>query len=195
MAARTSPEVVRGGRRAELLQIAARLFADGGYAGTSMGDIGAAAGISGPALYWHFSSKEALLSELLADVSENLLSGAKACRAAAADREDALTRLVDAHLTFAVGDPAMITLHERELGHLPPDTQHRIRRAQRLYIEEWVAALRQVHPTSREEHCRAVVQGTFGLLNATPRLTWMSAPELTHVLRQAALATLGSVPA
>ena len=193
MATRTSSEVGRGGRRAELLEIAARLFADGGYAGTSMGDIGAAAGISGPALYWHFSSKEALLSELLADVSEDLLSGARACRAEATDGAQALALLVDAHLAFAVGEVAMITLHERELVHLPPDTQHRIRRAQRLYIEEWVAALRQVHPASSAERCRAVVQGTFGLLNSTPRLTWMSASELTRVLRQAALATLGSV--
>jgi AcrR family transcriptional regulator len=60
-------------RRDELLDAAAELFAVGGFAGVTMDDIGAATGISGPALYHHFDGKEALLGEMLVAISEHLL--------------------------------------------------------------------------------------------------------------------------
>ncbi|GAB3900977.1 hypothetical protein GCM10027612_63580 [Microbispora bryophytorum subsp. camponoti] len=59
-------------RRAEILEAAAGLFAARGFHGVSIEDIGAAVGISGPALYRHFSGKEALLTEMLLDISERL---------------------------------------------------------------------------------------------------------------------------
>src|SRR5688572_4200748 len=52
-------------RREMIVAAAAELFHERGYAGTSIEDIGAAVGMTGPAIYRHFSSKEALLSELL----------------------------------------------------------------------------------------------------------------------------------
>lgn len=59
-------------RRAEILEAAADLFAARGFHGVSIEDIGAAVGVSGPALYRHFSGKEALLTEMLLDISERL---------------------------------------------------------------------------------------------------------------------------
>ena len=54
-----------GGRRAELLAGALRLFRQRGYHATSINDIGAAVGVSGPALYRHFESKDDLLAEAI----------------------------------------------------------------------------------------------------------------------------------
>ncbi|MBC8994507.1 helix-turn-helix transcriptional regulator, partial [Micromonospora chalcea] len=51
----------RRSRRDEILEIAVGLFAARGYHGVSMDDIGAAAGVTGPALYHHFAGKEAML--------------------------------------------------------------------------------------------------------------------------------------
>ena len=48
-----------------MLRHAARLFAERGYRGTAVEDIGAACGISGPAVYKHFTNKQAILSRLL----------------------------------------------------------------------------------------------------------------------------------
>ena len=62
-------------RRQELLSIAAELFAARGFANVTVDDLGDAAGVSGPALYHHFSGKEALLGEMLVDISEYLLEG------------------------------------------------------------------------------------------------------------------------
>ena len=60
-------------RRQQLVRAASRLFAERGFRAVSMEDLAAEAGVSGPAVYRHFASKEALLADLLIDVSEQLL--------------------------------------------------------------------------------------------------------------------------
>ena len=67
----------RRSRRDEILEIAVGLFATRGYHGVSMDDIGAAAGVTGPALYHHFAGKEAMLAAALIPVSEQLLAGGR----------------------------------------------------------------------------------------------------------------------
>ena len=67
----------RRSRRDEILEIAVALFATRGYHGVSMDDIGAAAGVTGPALYHHFAGKEAMLVAALIPVSERLLAGGR----------------------------------------------------------------------------------------------------------------------
>lgn len=55
------------GTRGRILEAAARLFAERGYAGTSVRDIARELGIANPSLYYHFKSKEDILTELLAE--------------------------------------------------------------------------------------------------------------------------------
>ncbi len=52
-------------RRGELLDIAAKLFAERGFKNTTVRDIADAAGILSGSLYHHFDSKEAMVDELL----------------------------------------------------------------------------------------------------------------------------------
>ena len=61
-------------RRQQILDIAAELFAARGFHGVSVAELGAACGISGPALYKHFESKDAMLAEMLVSISETLLA-------------------------------------------------------------------------------------------------------------------------
>ena len=62
--------MVSGGtRREEILDAAAGLFADRGYHGVSIDDIGAAVGMSGPGIYRHFASKEDILAQMLLRIS------------------------------------------------------------------------------------------------------------------------------
>src|SRR3982751_2269662 len=89
----------RRSRREEILEIAVGLFATRGYHGVSMDDIGAAAGVTGPALYHHFAGKEAMLAAALNPVSENLLAGGRARVAEyTGDPLACLTALVDFHV-------------------------------------------------------------------------------------------------
>src|SRR3954469_3937500 len=78
----------RRSRRDEILEIAVGLFASRGYHGVSMDDIGAAAGVTGPALYHHFAGKEAMLVAALIPVSERLLAGGRDHIAAHAEDPD-----------------------------------------------------------------------------------------------------------
>src|SRR5918911_4327851 len=84
----------RRSRREEILQVAVGLFAARGYHGVSMDDVGAAAGVTGPALYHHFAGKEAMLAAALIPVSERLLAGGRERVAAGCPPQDTLTALV-----------------------------------------------------------------------------------------------------
>ena len=169
--ARPPAQSRRRSRREEILEIAVGLFASRGYHGVSMDDIGAAAGVTGPALYHHFAGKEAMLVAALIPVSEGLLAGGRACIAEHPDRPlDALAALVDFHVDFALGNPAVIALQLHELDRLPEEPRRQIRRLQRLYVEEWVNTLTALRPDLDPAEARVLAHGAFGLMNSTPFL-------------------------
>ena len=180
-------------RRRELLAIAARLFAERGYGGTSIDDLGAAAGISGPALYWHFPSKDALLAEMLTDISERLLDGAQGCVAASGDPTSAIRALVEFQAAFAVENPALITVHQRELPHLAARDRQVVRRTQRRYLEEWVTVLAALHPHVDQRELLTATHAVFGLLNSTPYLPAQDQDRLRAALVALALAAVASI--
>lgn len=179
-------------RRAEILAAAAELFARRGYHGASIGDLGRAVGLTGPALYRHFRGKEAVLAEMLLDISGRLRAdGAR--RAADPDPDRALDALLRGHIAFSLDNPALITVHERELDNVPEPQRHEIRRLQRAYVEEWVAVLRRLRPGLADDRTRAAVHACFGLLNSTPRsaaaLDRAAMGDLLHGMARAALTT------
>lgn len=157
-----------GSRRSQILDAAARLFARHGFHGVSMDDIGTAVGMSGPGLYRHFSGKTAVLTEMLLRISERLVADGGSRAAAAPDARAALDALLRGHIEFALGQPALITVHDRELGNVPEPDRRRIRRLQRLYVEEWVTVLTELFPRADQPALRAAVHAAFGLLNSTP---------------------------
>ena len=155
-------------RSAALLRESARLFAERGFAGVSLEDLGAAVGISGPAVYRHFASKQALLGALLVDVSEGLLDGGRTVVAATSSPRDRLDALVAFHTEFALADADVIRVQDRDLASLSDQDRHRVRRLQREYVEVWIGVLSQLHPASSEADLRVRAHACFGLLNSTP---------------------------
>jgi AcrR family transcriptional regulator len=155
-------------RRSQLIAAAERLVAERGYLAVRLEDIGAAAGVSGPAIYRHFPNKEALLVELLVGISTRLLAGATDVVTHAGGPADALNGLIDFHLDFALGESDLIRIQDRDLGHLPPTAKRQVRKAQRQYVEIWVDVLRQLDDTLREADARLMAHAAFGLLNSTP---------------------------
>ena len=154
-------------RRAQIRSAAARLFATRGFHGVSIEDIGVSCGISGPAVYRHFPSKDALLADLLVSISEHLLAGGREQAAAAADGRDALHRLVAFHLDFSLGNPDLIRVQDRDLANLG-DAGRRVRRLQRSYVDVWTQALLDAVPGLTEAAARSRAHAVFGLLNSTP---------------------------
>jgi AcrR family transcriptional regulator len=166
---RTPSQARRRSRREEILEIAVGLFASRGYHGVSMDDIGAAAGVTGPALYHHFAGKEAMLAAALIPVSEQLLEGGRARIAGhPEDPMAALAALIDFHVDFALTNPAVITLQLHELDRLPEEPKRQIRRLQRQYVEEWVNTISTVRPDLDASEARVLAHGAFGFMNSTP---------------------------
>lgn len=155
-------------RRSQLIAAAERLVAERGYPAVRLEDIGAAAGVSGPAIYRHFPNKEALLVELLVGISTRLLAGATDVVSRAGDARSALDGLVDFHLDFALGESDLIRIQDRDLPSLPPGAKRQVRKAQRQYVEIWVDVLRQLNMSLREDDARLMAHAAFGLLNSTP---------------------------
>jgi AcrR family transcriptional regulator len=181
----------RRSRREEILEIAVGLFATRGYHGVSMDDIGAAAGVTGPALYHHFAGKEAMLAAALNPVSEGLLAGGRGRVAEAREPAAALVALVAFHVDFALNNPAVIALHLHELDRLPDEPRREIRRLQRLYVEEWVRVLMALRAELAAQEARVLAHAAFGLMNSTPFLSGeVDRVRCAELLRAATLAAL-----
>jgi AcrR family transcriptional regulator len=163
-----TPPSGRQSRREELLRAAARLFAERGYDGVTVEDIGGDVGMSGPALYYHFPSKEALLGEMLVTVTEYVLNNALAISKERRDPDALLEELIWRHATMLVDRPELVTVQYRNLSHASAADRLRVASLQRQYVQIWADALVQRYSGLDPEIARAAVYATIGLLNSTP---------------------------
>ena len=104
----TERDRAKADRQAAILHEAARLFAERGYSGVSLEDLGAAVGVSGPAVYRHFENKQALLGAILVGVSQRLRAGGRAVVEAGGAPEEQLRAIIAFHVDFALADADVI---------------------------------------------------------------------------------------
>src|SRR5919112_5705244 len=178
-------------RRTQILDTAAALFAERGFHGVSVVELGAACGISGPALYKHFPSKDAMLAEMLVKISEQLLRVGRERVTAASDSRAALRALVDWHVDFALHHKPLIVVQDRDWASLPHQARERVRTLQREYIDLWAGRLQEVHPDLSQQRARAMARAAFGLINSTPHSATLPEPEMRLLLGQMAVRALG----
>ncbi|MBA3338393.1 MAG: TetR/AcrR family transcriptional regulator [Geodermatophilaceae bacterium] len=181
-------------RRDEILRVAAQLFAERGFHGVGVDDIGAAAGITGPGIYRHFDSKDAILGEMLVRISERLLAGGQArVEDAKGDAIAAIAGLIAWQTDFALSNPALIVVQDRDLANVADRDRRQVRQLQRRYVEVWVDVLTRLHPQAREAQIRARAHALFGLINSTPHSAGeLGAEAMSGILTQMALAAATS---
>lgn len=151
-------------RRARLLQAARDLLRERGWHAVAMGDIGAAAGISGPAVYRHFKNKEELLVAALQHAADLLWS---ALPQGPGDGPEVLLRAyVDGHARFVVENTDLVELWYQESRHLPGGARTAQRRLQRRYVERWVDVLLECRPELSPDEARIMVRGAIGTLHS-----------------------------
>ena len=177
-------------RREQILDTAASLFAERGFHGVSMHDIGAACGISGPALYKHFPSKQAVLAEMLVSISEELLRVGRERVDAAADPHAAVVGLVDWHVDFALRHRPLIVVQDRDWESLPTEARERVRSLQREYVDLWAAELRLVNDALDLPTARSMAHAAFGLINSTPHSGLLPDDQMRALLTRMALGAL-----
>jgi AcrR family transcriptional regulator len=141
-----SPDRRRTDRRARILQAGMDLFHRKGYHATGMDEIGAAAGITGPGIYRHFVSKEAILATGIRAAITGVLERNRAIVAAADSPRAALEGLIANFVNGLIADRWLSAMVMRERHALSPETRLWVERSEAAHIGAWVRALRQVRP-------------------------------------------------
>jgi AcrR family transcriptional regulator len=155
-------------RREVLLDAAIRLFAERGFDGVAIEEIGAAAGIAGPSIYHHFASKRELLLTAMLDGAEQLNLGlAKALEQPSPDA--ALRELLGSYAGYSLTHHAVVEVLVAEVAHAPEPERHRMRQAQHDYIAAWVRLLRETRPGMGPHEARVRVQAVLTVVNDVSR--------------------------
>ena len=163
--------------RLRLLDAAAHVLAEKGFAGMRLSDVGEVAGVQAPAIYYHFSNKEDLAGEVF-------VAGLIRCRLTlestlrAHEGEDPLERLaiaIDAHLrmTARQSDYARAWMH-RITGDVPAQVQELCQPDERAYGRVWTRLITEAKDAGllRDDiDAKVAQQLVIGALNALS-FTW-----------------------
>jgi AcrR family transcriptional regulator len=182
-------------RKERILNAASELIAKEGYHAVSMADIGAAAGITGSGIYRHFTGKAAVLVALFDRIIDRLLDEERRIVQELDDLPEALHRLVHGQVEFVVADRELAQIYHHEISNLPEEDQRRLRRKQRLYLEEWVHLLHELRDDLSDTDSRAVVHAAIGAIqSALFHASGLPEERLRQLLTEAAWAVLGASP-
>lgn len=130
-------------RRDELLAIAARLIATRGFSATTVRDVADEAGILSGSLYHHFSSKEAILVELLRRFMTNLLERFESIAVEAGGPRMVLDRLVDQAFRTIESEPDAVGIYQNESSFLATQPGFEFVSEYSARMEEiWMTAIR-----------------------------------------------------
>jgi len=154
-------------RKERILAAAADLLAGKGYHAVGMADIGSAAGVTGSAIYRHFTSKSAVLVALFDQVIDQLLAEAHETARTDARPHEVLSRLVSGQVEFVVTRRELTQVYHNEIQNLPENDRRRLRRKQRLYIEEWVHPLLELRTELSDTEARTLVHAAIGAIQSS----------------------------
>jgi TetR/AcrR family transcriptional regulator, cholesterol catabolism regulator len=129
--------------RDDVVRAAGRLFADRGYYGTSMRDLGKEVGLLGSSLYSHVSSKQDLLVEVVeegARLFEQSAEKALTAEGAATDRLDAL---IAGHVDVVIDNIEVARTFLNEARVLDAAHRARIVEARDHYEEAFRGVIRE----------------------------------------------------
>ncbi|HEY0936269.1 MAG TPA: TetR/AcrR family transcriptional regulator [Trebonia sp.] len=178
-------------RRQRILAAAAELVAERGYHDVGMSDIGAAAGIVGSGIYRHFDGKSAVLVAMFDRVIDDLTRTAADILSRGLEPAQTLGELVAAHVRITLEDRMLMRVYHNEIASLPVEDSRRLRRKQRIYIEEWVHVLSVLRPEADDAVLRALVHAGIGAVHSTLFYSsGLPAARLAKLMAAAAEATM-----
>ena len=132
--------------RLRILDAAAKVFRDKGYAGTTLNDIASASRMRAGSIYYHFDSKEQILQEVLdigtRRVSEAVVQAIEAMPGGAKPKEKIRVG-IEAHLRSLLHHGAYTSVGIRIFGQVPKAVQRRNQRLRDEYGDYWRELLRE----------------------------------------------------
>ena len=128
----------------EMFEQASRLFAERGFAGTNLGDIAEAMGITRPALYYYVKSKDELLAQLVAQITEGPSAEIEALAADSdSDPADRLRRIAHLIAHQRASRPSRFQLLLRSEADLPTEVAEAHRAAQRSTLHHLIDVIEE----------------------------------------------------
>jgi AcrR family transcriptional regulator len=156
-------------RREEIFSAAVRLFREKGFGGVGIDDIGRRAGIAGPSVYRHFSSKDDILAAIFERGYERTMTHTHRVLLAAAGPDEALHGLAESYVEQALDNADLVVVYMTERHALPRQLELAARRDQQRYVKIWMDLLGQARPELAEPQAQALVHGAIGIINAGAR--------------------------
>lgn len=162
-------------RRAAIVEKAARLFAQRGFASASISDLSRLCRMSKSLVYHYYSSKEDILFDVMHSHVAALLTAAEGIKEEPLEPRAMLRALTGEFMRLYVGASARQKVLLNEMGSLPADRRALIVGVQRRLIE----IVREILIDIRPDLARKVTQQKpaamlyFGMINWTH--TWMRA--------------------
>lgn len=146
-------------RRARILEAALPLFRERGFHGATIDDIGAAAGITGPALYYHFRDKQALLAAAFAHLGDQMFDRMDQIVGKHLEPEDTLRQLIECHVEVVHAHRASFPVLFAEDTQLRPDDADWVRRRRQNFVGYWVRPLVRIRPELTASVARVLATG------------------------------------
>jgi AcrR family transcriptional regulator len=154
--------------RDRILRVAAERFADKGYHGTGVAEIGDAAGIKRGALYYHIGSKEDLLLDLSRRHVEEALVQGRAVMADAVGAVEKFRLLAREHLRIVAARMPEVVAVMREMHALTGERAAQVKQLRSEYEGLFETVLREgVEEGVFRSADRIEVLGVLGMLNYT----------------------------
>ncbi|RAY10850.1 TetR family transcriptional regulator [Actinomadura craniellae] len=132
----------RAGRRAELLAVAAEVFASRGYSATTVREVADAAGILGGSLYYHFDSKESMADEILSTFLDDMWTSYDRVLAAGLGARETLAAVVAESFRCIDAHRPAVVLYQNESKHLATSPRFAyLLDSHRRFEEMWLGLL------------------------------------------------------
>ena len=149
-----------------ILAEATRLFLLHGYEKTSIDEIGVAAGLSGPAIYYHFRSKSDLLLRVVDRAQESSIQVTTSLLDPHVDPLDALSLMVAAWVDDSFRNRALILTYTHEHPHLDQEIRSKLGAKYRTITDMWMVVLARLRPELPEAERLAMVDSAFWLIRS-----------------------------
>lgn len=150
--------------RLKVLQIAANLFADRGFSGVGVNEIGEATGLGRGALYYHISSKEDLLYDITTAYMSDLIADGRVIAESEQDPEKRVRNLSRALMMTISEHLSEMTVCFRELHALTAERRRAVTGLHSDYQAIWAQALSDGHAQGKFVEVPSVVlKGLLGM--------------------------------
>ncbi|HEY9523294.1 MAG TPA: TetR/AcrR family transcriptional regulator, partial [Thermopolyspora sp.] len=150
----------------KILDAAAVVFHEKGFHGAGVDELGKRAGLSGPALYRHFSGKDEILAALFNEAMDELVS------ATAVSHDDPfqdLDRLIRHHIGYTMSRRQLVDVFQCEERSLADPWKRHFAHRRRQYVARWETVVARCAPDADPEEIAAITQSILGLIFSIAR--------------------------